>query len=85
MRYALYAPNFGDFADPANLLGLARDAEDAGWDGLFLWDHIVLMPGVPLIDAWVALSAIAAEWLDDQRGSFGDMRARARAGPPLAH
>ncbi len=60
MRFGLYAPNFGDFADPANLLALAHDAEDGGWDGLFLWDHLVLQKGLPLIDAWVALAAIAS-------------------------
>ena len=60
MRYGLYAPNFGDFANPDNLLALTRDAEAAGWEGFFLWDHMVLQKGLPLIDAWVALAAIAA-------------------------
>jgi alkanesulfonate monooxygenase SsuD/methylene tetrahydromethanopterin reductase-like flavin-dependent oxidoreductase (luciferase family) len=57
IRCGLYAPNFGDFADPANLLALARDPEQGGWDGLFLWDHLVLQKGLPLIDAWMALAA----------------------------
>jgi hypothetical protein len=32
MRYALSAPNFGDYADPAVAIGLGRDVEAAGWD-----------------------------------------------------
>ena len=40
MRLAIDVPNFGDFADPALVADLARRAEDGGWDGLFVWDHI---------------------------------------------
>ena len=40
---------------------MATDAEQAGWDGVFLWDHLVLMPGVRLDvhDPWVLLGAMA--------------------------
>jgi len=40
MRYAIDVPNFGDFADPRVVADLARRAEDVGWDGLFVWDHV---------------------------------------------
>jgi alkanesulfonate monooxygenase SsuD/methylene tetrahydromethanopterin reductase-like flavin-dependent oxidoreductase (luciferase family) len=62
MKYGVYVPNFGDFAVPENLLGLARDAEAAGWDGFFLWDHLVFdrKAGIPVVDAWVLIAAIAA-------------------------
>jgi alkanesulfonate monooxygenase SsuD/methylene tetrahydromethanopterin reductase-like flavin-dependent oxidoreductase (luciferase family) len=62
MKYGVYVPNFGDFAVPENLLGLARDAEAAGWDGFFLWDHLVFdqKAGIPVVDAWVMIAAIAA-------------------------
>jgi len=62
MRFGIYAPNFGDYSDPHNLLILARAAETAGWDGFFLWDHLLLnrTAPIPLTDAWVALAAIAA-------------------------
>jgi alkanesulfonate monooxygenase SsuD/methylene tetrahydromethanopterin reductase-like flavin-dependent oxidoreductase (luciferase family) len=40
MRFAVDVPNFGDFADPRVVADLARRAEDAGWDGLFVWDHV---------------------------------------------
>jgi len=40
MRFAVDVPNFGDFADPRVVADLARRAEAAGWDGLFVWDHV---------------------------------------------
>ena len=61
MRYAISIPNFGDWADPRTMVGLARDAEEAGWDGLFLWDHIRFSATpLPVHDPWVLLAAIAA-------------------------
>jgi alkanesulfonate monooxygenase SsuD/methylene tetrahydromethanopterin reductase-like flavin-dependent oxidoreductase (luciferase family) len=60
MHYAVYLPNFGSFGDARVLAGLARDAELAGWDGFFIWDHIAgegWMDGV--VDPWVALAAVA--------------------------
>ena len=64
MQYGLYLPNFGVFGDVAKLVDLAQAAEQAGWDGFFLWDHVVAYnedTAVPLsvVDPWVALAAIA--------------------------
>src|SRR5688500_8638946 len=39
MRYGLFVPNFGSYAEPRAVASLAKDAEDARWDGFFLWDH----------------------------------------------
>jgi alkanesulfonate monooxygenase SsuD/methylene tetrahydromethanopterin reductase-like flavin-dependent oxidoreductase (luciferase family) len=62
MRYGISIPNFGTWADPRTMVGLARDAEAAGWDGFFLWDHIRFTAApVPVQDPWVLLSAIAAQ------------------------
>jgi alkanesulfonate monooxygenase SsuD/methylene tetrahydromethanopterin reductase-like flavin-dependent oxidoreductase (luciferase family) len=41
MRFSINIPNFGDFADPRTVATVAAAAEEAGWDGLFLWDHDV--------------------------------------------
>src|SRR5207245_7997814 len=45
------------------LADLAYEAEEAGWDGFFLWDQVsksTLTPTVdPMVDPWVALTAIA--------------------------
>jgi alkanesulfonate monooxygenase SsuD/methylene tetrahydromethanopterin reductase-like flavin-dependent oxidoreductase (luciferase family) len=39
---------------------LARRAEERGWDGFFLWDHVVYREPVRAVaDPWVCLSAIA--------------------------
>ena len=62
MQYGLYVQNFGEYGDPHNLVALALDAEQSGWDGLFMWDHLQLYRNsdVPVVDAWIALAAIAA-------------------------
>ena len=59
VRYAVYAPPFGTFGDVNLLVELARDAEAAGWDGFFLWDHLLYEADVPFVDAWIALAAMA--------------------------
>jgi alkanesulfonate monooxygenase SsuD/methylene tetrahydromethanopterin reductase-like flavin-dependent oxidoreductase (luciferase family) len=60
MRFAV---NIAPFTDPATVLQMARDAEEAGWDGVFLWDHLQwstkTRPDVH--DPWVLLGAIAQE------------------------
>jgi alkanesulfonate monooxygenase SsuD/methylene tetrahydromethanopterin reductase-like flavin-dependent oxidoreductase (luciferase family) len=40
---------------------MAREAEDAGWDGYFLWDHILftMFGNAPMGDPWVSLAAMA--------------------------
>jgi alkanesulfonate monooxygenase SsuD/methylene tetrahydromethanopterin reductase-like flavin-dependent oxidoreductase (luciferase family) len=60
-RRALFLAPFDELSDPLVLIDLAVAAEAAGWDGVFLWDHIVHRPPVRAVsDPWVALSAIAA-------------------------
>jgi alkanesulfonate monooxygenase SsuD/methylene tetrahydromethanopterin reductase-like flavin-dependent oxidoreductase (luciferase family) len=61
MRYAIDVPNFGDFADPRVVAELARRAEDAGWDGLFVWDHVTHRKEMrrAIADPWVLLTAAA--------------------------
>ncbi len=57
----LFLAPFDELADPLVLVELALAAEAGGWDGVFLWDHIVYRPPVRAVaDPWVALSAIAA-------------------------
>jgi alkanesulfonate monooxygenase SsuD/methylene tetrahydromethanopterin reductase-like flavin-dependent oxidoreductase (luciferase family) len=61
MKHALFLPPFGELSDPRLLMEIAAGAEGSGWDGLFLWDHILRPPGEPqeIADVWVALAAIA--------------------------
>jgi alkanesulfonate monooxygenase SsuD/methylene tetrahydromethanopterin reductase-like flavin-dependent oxidoreductase (luciferase family) len=61
LKRGLFLAPFDELADPLVLLDLAVEAERRGWDGLFLWDHIVYRHPVSAVaDPWVALSAIAA-------------------------
>jgi alkanesulfonate monooxygenase SsuD/methylene tetrahydromethanopterin reductase-like flavin-dependent oxidoreductase (luciferase family) len=41
MRFSINVPNFGDFADASTVARVASAVEEAGWDALFLWDHVV--------------------------------------------
>jgi alkanesulfonate monooxygenase SsuD/methylene tetrahydromethanopterin reductase-like flavin-dependent oxidoreductase (luciferase family) len=42
------------------LLDLAVEAEEAGWEGLFLWDHVMFTWMVtPIPDSWTILAAAA--------------------------
>jgi alkanesulfonate monooxygenase SsuD/methylene tetrahydromethanopterin reductase-like flavin-dependent oxidoreductase (luciferase family) len=65
MRFGLFVPNVGDFADPNVLVDLGRRADAAGWDGVFVWDMLTpaLAPDGPphAADPWIALAAIAME------------------------
>lgn len=38
---------------------LARETEDAGWDGCFIWDHIYVGKSVPVAAPWITLAAMA--------------------------
>jgi alkanesulfonate monooxygenase SsuD/methylene tetrahydromethanopterin reductase-like flavin-dependent oxidoreductase (luciferase family) len=63
MRHALYLPPFAEFAEPAAVVELAVAADEAGWDGLFLWDHIARpldAQRIEVADPWILLAAIAA-------------------------
>src|SRR5918996_1654776 len=57
MRRGVFLPIFDELADPATL---AVRAEARGWDGVFLWDHVLYRPPVAAVtDPWIALAAIA--------------------------
>jgi alkanesulfonate monooxygenase SsuD/methylene tetrahydromethanopterin reductase-like flavin-dependent oxidoreductase (luciferase family) len=58
MRFGLSVQNFGPYGDPRLLADLARDAEAAGWDGFFVWDHL-LRREAPVADPWISLAVIA--------------------------
>jgi len=59
LRAALYLPNFGAFGDAKAVAEVAVEAEAAGWDGLFLWDHVARTFDTPVVDPWIALTAAA--------------------------
>lgn len=60
MKYGVDIPNFGHWADPRHVAEFAKQVEEAGWDGLSLWDHILVWDGNEIGDPWIALAAAAA-------------------------
>ena len=61
MRFGLNLPPHGPHADARLLADLAREAEEAGWDGFFIWDHMAMQEPGPVVDPWVALTAAAMQ------------------------
>lgn len=61
MKHALTLPPYGELADPALLMEHAVAAEEAGWDAVFLWDHVLRRESDPqeTADPWVAMAAMA--------------------------
>ncbi len=64
MQFAIDLPPFGPFSDPNLVAELAQEAEEAGWNGFFLWDHLnYKLEGssepVKIADPWIHLAAIA--------------------------
>jgi alkanesulfonate monooxygenase SsuD/methylene tetrahydromethanopterin reductase-like flavin-dependent oxidoreductase (luciferase family) len=60
VRHGLFFPPFDALADPRLLARLAAEAEEAGWDGVFLWDHMLYTPPVErILDPWICLAAMA--------------------------
>jgi alkanesulfonate monooxygenase SsuD/methylene tetrahydromethanopterin reductase-like flavin-dependent oxidoreductase (luciferase family) len=58
LRYGISIPNF---AEPGALLDVAHLADERGWDGFFLWDHIVVdrHDPPPVSEPWTVLAAAA--------------------------
>jgi alkanesulfonate monooxygenase SsuD/methylene tetrahydromethanopterin reductase-like flavin-dependent oxidoreductase (luciferase family) len=60
VKRAIDVAPFGELADPRVVAGLAVAAEERGWDGFFVWDHIVYRAPVRAVaDPWVTLAAVA--------------------------
>jgi alkanesulfonate monooxygenase SsuD/methylene tetrahydromethanopterin reductase-like flavin-dependent oxidoreductase (luciferase family) len=61
MRFSINIPNFGDFADARTVATVAAAAEQAGWDALFVWDHVVHDKRRRRVfgDPWMLLTAAA--------------------------
>lgn len=62
MQFAIYVPNFDTFGEVQVVVELAKMAEAKGWDGFFVWDH--LLPDAdsqngPVADPWIMLTALA--------------------------
>ena len=61
MRSGLFLPLFDELADPAVVARLSAEAEEAGWHGVFVWDHVRWRePVLAVADPWITLAAVAA-------------------------
>ena len=61
LRSALWLPLFDDLADPVVVARLAGEAEEAGWHGVFVWDHLRWRAPVRQVaDSWITLASIAS-------------------------
>jgi alkanesulfonate monooxygenase SsuD/methylene tetrahydromethanopterin reductase-like flavin-dependent oxidoreductase (luciferase family) len=62
VRAGLTLPIFDELADPRVIGELAAEAEAAGWDGVFVWDHVYYRPPVRAVtDPWIALACVAQQ------------------------
>ena len=59
MRFGLNFPLAGIFSNLRVTTELAREAEASGWDGFFVWDHILIDGAHSVADPWLALALIA--------------------------
>ena len=61
-KRGIFVAPFDELVDPRTLATLAASAEEHGWDGFFLWDHVRYRPPVRAVaDPWVALAAVASD------------------------
>ena len=72
MRHALSLPPFGVLSDPHVVADIAIAAEEAGWDAVFVWDHLMrpVEQATLIADPWITMTAIA---MSTQRVKIGPM------------
>jgi alkanesulfonate monooxygenase SsuD/methylene tetrahydromethanopterin reductase-like flavin-dependent oxidoreductase (luciferase family) len=71
VKCGVHIPNVGTFGSARVVAELASRAEASGWDGVFVWDHVVRREGdVDVVDPWVALAAVAVATSRVQLGAL---------------
>ena len=60
MKRGIFIAPFDELSEPGVVADLAARAEQRGWDGFFLWDHVAYRaPVTALADPWITMAAIA--------------------------
>jgi alkanesulfonate monooxygenase SsuD/methylene tetrahydromethanopterin reductase-like flavin-dependent oxidoreductase (luciferase family) len=61
VKHGLFLPPFDGLADVERMADLAVLAEDSGWDGFFVWDHLrYRAPVRDILDPYACLAVMAA-------------------------
>ncbi len=62
-KFGIYIANHGITSNPQDYIKLAKSAEECGWEGFFIWDHVFLpwSPDEHVLDSWSILAAIATQ------------------------
>jgi alkanesulfonate monooxygenase SsuD/methylene tetrahydromethanopterin reductase-like flavin-dependent oxidoreductase (luciferase family) len=59
-RRGVFLAPFDELSEPGLIVDLAARAEERGWDGFFVWDHVGYREPVRAVaDPWVTLAAVA--------------------------
>src|SRR5947209_13895879 len=78
---AVGVPNVGPFGDPMLLVELAVAAEEHGWDGFFVWDHLLYHDQRwDVADPLAVIAAVAAGTARIRIGVLVNVLARRRIG-----
>ena len=78
---AVGVPNVGPFGDPVLLVELAVAAEEHGWDGFFIWDHLLYHDQHwDVADPVAVIAAVAARTARIRFGILVNVLARRRIG-----
>src|ERR1700757_1016600 len=78
---AVGVPNVGLFGDPLLLVELAVAAEEHGWDGFFVWDHLLYHDQRwDVADPVTVIAAVAARTARIKIGVLVNVLARRRLG-----
>jgi hypothetical protein len=63
LHSALWLPIFDALADPTMVARLAAEAEEAGWHGVFVWDHLRWRAPVRQVADPAPYAKAGATWL----------------------
>lgn len=71
-KYGLALIQFNEFANPDIVVEFAVEAEKAGWDGIFVCDHLLFSrePVNSIAETWILMSAIAAKTKKIKIGTY---------------
>lgn len=70
LNHGIILPNWVVDGDTERLVEYGVAAEAAGWDGVFLADHLAHDAQIDFPDPWITLAGIAARTTDIQLGSW---------------